>query len=115
MRFLNCCEESDYGVHIFEDPESNELVGVTPEGRYHIRNCDLNAPHLIEERAERPKIWGILKNKAVRIKKGWWLPEEFQTLRTMVERMIPPIPYLSGAALVKHRARKAAQACATQC
>src|ERR1700690_2436329 len=49
LRFLNCCNEQDYGEHIFEDPDTHELVGVTPEGRYHVRNCDLNAPHLVRE------------------------------------------------------------------
>ena len=53
LRFLNPCIEDDYGTHIFEDPDTFELWGDTPEGRYHIRNLDLNAYHLILERKTR--------------------------------------------------------------
>jgi len=109
-RFLNCCEETDYGVHIFEDPDTHEVVGVTPAGRYHVRNCDLNARHLVEERAERARLRTILDAKPIRIKRGWSLPEEARALRSVVERMIPPIDYLSGEALEQHRARRKALA-----
>jgi hypothetical protein len=108
LRFLNCCEEPDYGVHILEDPDTHELVGVTPESRFHVRACDLNAPHLVDERSERAELWAILSAKAVQLKQGWALPDEFQALKTMAERMIPLIPYLSGTALAKHRAKRAA-------
>jgi HNH endonuclease len=110
MRFLNCCEETDYGVHIFEDPDSHELVGVTPQGRFHIRACDLNAPHLVAERAERTELWQMLSQEAVRLKQGWVLPVEFEALKTIAEKMIPRISYLTGPQLEKHRARKAALA-----
>lgn len=53
LRFLNPCKEEDYGVHIFEDPETFEVWGATPEGRYHIRYLDLNAEHLVRERKLR--------------------------------------------------------------
>lgn len=109
-RFLNCCLEADYGLHIFEDPDTHALVGVTPEGRYHVRNCDLNAPHLVEERAERAKLWRLLDAQPLRIKQGWSLPNEAQALRVAVETMIPRIPYLSGATLENYRARKKALA-----
>jgi hypothetical protein len=107
MRFLNCCAEIDYGVHIFEDPDSHKLVGVTPAGKYHVRNCDLNAPHLVKERADRAEFWRILEDQRVRIKQGWTLTE---ALRSVVENMIPKIEYLSGAALEEHRARMKALA-----
>jgi hypothetical protein len=110
IRFLNCCQETDYGVHIFEDPDSHELVGVTPQGRFHVRACDLNAPHLVAERAERADLLQILNQKAVRLKRGWALPAEFLALTTIAQKMIPPIPYLTGRELEKHRARKAALA-----
>jgi hypothetical protein len=103
-RFLNCCEEPDYGVHIFEDPDTHEVVGVSPAGRYHIRNCDLNAPHLVQERLERAHIRALLQSQ-FRIKRGqgWDLPEAYQALKDIVERMIPSIPYLAGAALIQRR------------
>ena len=111
VRFLNCCEETDYDVHILEDPETHEVVGVTPEGKYHVRNCDLNAPHLVEERAERARLWRLLEARPVRLKRTTWdLPPEARALREIAEKMIPPILYLSGAALEKYRAAKKALA-----
>lgn len=61
LRFLNPCKEIDYGNHIFEDPNTFELWGATPLGRYHIRYLDLNADHLIEERRHRHEIAAILE------------------------------------------------------
>ena len=55
IRFLNCCQEWDYGVHIFEDLANGEVLGETRAGKFHIVACDLNAPHLMEERRERTK------------------------------------------------------------
>jgi len=42
-RFLNPCEEMDYGEQIFEDPLTNRLVGITPAAIWHIRICALNS------------------------------------------------------------------------
>jgi hypothetical protein len=109
-RFLNCCKETDYGVHIFEDPDTHEVVGITPEGKYHVRNCDLNAPHLVEERAERANLWRLLEEKPMRVKSDWSLPVQFQELKVVVEKMIPKITYLFGEHLEKHRALKKALA-----
>jgi hypothetical protein len=110
IRFLNCCKEADYGTHIFEDPDTHEVVGVTSEGKYHVRNCDLNAPHLVQERAERADLWRVLNAQPMRLKQGWALPEETKLLRGAVERMIPRIPSLSGKHLAKQRAIKKALA-----
>jgi hypothetical protein len=110
VRFLNCCKETDYGVHIFEDPDTHELVGVTPEGRYHVRNCDLNAPHFVNERADRANLLNLLEAQPVQISQGFSLPNEAQMLFDIVDKMIPKIPYLSGKALEKHRARRKALA-----
>ena len=110
IRFLNCCEEMDFGVHIFEDPDTHELVGVTPQGKYHVRSCDLNAPHLVEERAERANLKSILEERAVFLKRGWELPGELQALKQVLATMIPSIPHLEGQALANHRARRAALA-----
>ena len=35
LRLLNPCEEPDYGVHVFEDASTNELVGASPTGEFH--------------------------------------------------------------------------------
>jgi hypothetical protein len=115
-RFLNCCEEADYDVHIFEDPDTHEVVGITPEGKYHVRNCDLNAPHLVQERAQRAQLWDFLEKKPMRAKGNWSSQSEAQLLecisklKFVAEQMIPQIKYLSGEDLEKHRARKKALA-----
>jgi hypothetical protein len=111
IRFLNCCKETDYGVHIFEDPDTHELVGVTTEGIYHVRNCDLNASQFVNERVERAELWNLLEADSLQIKKGLSLPQAvIDTMKAMAEKMIPKIPYLSGDALEKQRARKKALA-----
>jgi hypothetical protein len=62
LRFLNPMVEQDYGVHIFENPSSHELVGATATGRFQIEMCDLNAPHLVRERRDRSYIAKILQD-----------------------------------------------------
>jgi hypothetical protein len=53
IRFLNPTVEQDYGVHLFEDPDSHEIVGVTPAGKYHVRHLALNTEYLILKRKNR--------------------------------------------------------------
>jgi hypothetical protein len=96
IRFLNCCEEQDYGTCIFEDPATHELVGTTPAAIYHIETIDLNAPHLIKERKQRAEIRALLE------KKGWLMAENVgcvyqskKTLEQLADDMIPPIPVFS--------------------
>jgi hypothetical protein len=98
LRFLNPCQEQDYGVHIFEDPRTHELIGLTPAGKYHLRYCDLNAPHLILERKERAQLRALLNSCPVTAKIP--IPALYGTqtidcsvlLRAIVDKMIPPIP-----------------------
>ena len=106
LRFLNCCKEMDYGIHIFEDPDTHEVVGVTPEGRYHVRCCDLNDRNFVEERKRRSELWRVLNARPVTLKLGWSLPEEFRLLKAIAAEMIPEIPLLSGDALERRRALK---------
>lgn len=94
LRFLNCCEEMDYGLHIFECPDNHELMGVTATGKYHIRMCDLNAPHLINERRDR----SILKhcfegpfNFKIDISFAQ-IANNISAIRQTIEKMIPEIP-----------------------
>jgi hypothetical protein len=94
LRYLNPCREQDYGEHIFEDPETHRLVGLTPAGRYHIRMCDLNAEHFVAERRERAGIWALL-HCAVSVKRNEMpgiAAELAGALRRQVEQMIPPLP-----------------------
>ncbi len=96
MRFLNCCKEQDYGVHIKEDADSHYLVGLTPAGRYHILACDLNSPHLIEERKLRAKLLDLLSRRRMNLKPCVRFQDAqiaVNELRRIVGRMIPSIPY----------------------
>jgi hypothetical protein len=96
LRYLNPCKEQDYGEHIFEDPQTHRLVGITPAGRYHVRMCDLNAEHLIAERRERTEIWEVL-HTAVTVKRNrvpQMAADMAEALRKQAEKMIPKIPHL---------------------
>lgn len=95
-RFLNPCEEMDYGEQIFEDPQTHLVVGITPAARWHIRMCGLNDDSLVGERAKRAKYRDLLENTSIRIKKeAQDLLPLIESFRQEVEKMIPPIPDLS--------------------
>ena len=53
IRFLDPCSEQDYGEHLFEDPETHELVAASAAGQYHIDMLDLNAETFVWERKAR--------------------------------------------------------------
>ena len=97
VRFLNPTKEQDYGVHIFEDAVTHELVGASPAGRYHIRCCDLNAPHLVQERRDRAQLSKILGDYFVTAKVNLSklgdgkLVDASSVLRAILATMIPPI------------------------
>lgn len=63
LRFLNPCIEKDYGQHIFEDPITHKLVGVTVTGRFHIDACDLNHPSFVWERQQRSEFLRIKRTQ----------------------------------------------------
>ena len=97
LRFLDPCAEQDYGVHLFEDPDSNELIGVTTEGRYHIDMLDLNAETFVWERRFRAAYRKLTKSTAMQIGGSF---ENLDGLQSMIrkivsgsiEDLIPPIP-----------------------
>ena len=95
-RFLNCCDEYDYGTVIFEDPQTHELVGKSPAAIYHIDVIDLNDPGLIEERKTRAELLGklfYLKERAVQN------PEMLNVVNKVLEmskNLIPDIPAPPG-------------------
>lgn len=101
LRLLNPCQEMDYGCHIFEDPLTYELVGVTPYGKYHIRTCDLNAEHLVCERRERAEIWRLIRqNGGITARRDSDLElarEAIGALRTQAEKMIPELPLYANS------------------
>jgi hypothetical protein len=97
-RFLNPCEEMDYGEQIFERPDTHELVGVTRAARWHIRMCGLNADHLILERRRRAKHWHTIKNVGIKIKGDHvQAADMIKNYRDQVELMIPEIPSVPTA------------------
>jgi hypothetical protein len=99
IRYLNCCDEQDYGEQIFENPDTHELVGVTSAGRFHIDQCDLNAPHFVRERRERSALRAFLQELPVLVSTDFVTAKtSIQQLREDVELMIPPIqpPPVSG-------------------
>jgi hypothetical protein len=92
VRFLNPCIEPDYGVHIFEDPQTHQLVGTTPAGKYQILMCGLNASHLILERRERTALGTILHGPG-KVKSDFQAARDaIKELHDRCERKIPPIP-----------------------
>lgn len=93
-RFLNPCEEVDYGEQIFEDPVTHRLVGTTPAAVWHIRVCALNADHLVHERKRRAEHLKTLSKKGVRQVKGSQreVTELIKNFREEVGLMIPEIP-----------------------
>jgi len=101
-RFLNPCEEVDYGEQIFEDPATHLLVGSNPAAIWHIRICGLNADHLIYERRRRAEHLATMK-RVVRLKGGFYgvadLVNLIANFREEVESMIPPIPPPPSAAV----------------
>lgn len=92
-RFLNPCEEMDYGGQFFETPGTHELVGVTAAARWHIRVCGLNADHLVQERRRRTEHWLTIKGAAIKVRGDHYRASEMITrFREEVELMIPQIP-----------------------
>jgi len=95
LRFLNCCKEQDYGLHLFEDPNTHEIIWSSPAGGYHTIHCDLNAPHLVEERRQRSELRKLLDATPIEVVR----PEPqllacIEQLRSQLSYMISDIPPL---------------------
>jgi hypothetical protein len=94
-RFLNPCEEMDYGEQIFEDPATHKLVGATPAAKWHIRICGLNADRLIEERRRRARHWRTIRNRTIMVKKNVSHETTKELIASFCEEvslMIPEVP-----------------------
>lgn len=91
LRFLNCCLEQDYGEHIFENPDTHRVFGVTPAGKYHVRILDLNAPHFVEERRTRTEYRKLLFENRKIVKETDAAIHAFHLLKKQLAYMIPPI------------------------
>ena len=93
VKLINPCEESDYGVHLFEDPVTHELVGITERGRLQIDTMDLNHPTFVRERRERSAYLAVKRSAAVFIKGSFSeLLSALAIADTAYERCIPEIP-----------------------
>jgi hypothetical protein len=92
LRFLNPCREMDYGVHLFEDPDTFEIWGATPAGKYHVRMLDLNADHLVRERRRRHSMLKFRKLPQVVSARRDDALKGVQAFQKEVDEMIPLIP-----------------------
>jgi hypothetical protein len=92
-RFLNPCEEMDYGEQIFENPNTHELYGVTPAAKWHILMCGLNADHFIDERRKRSKYLRQISNQPI-TSVGFDTNELrlIDSIKEVVNSLIPLIP-----------------------
>jgi hypothetical protein len=93
LRFLNPCEEWDYGDHIAENPITHELIGKTPAGRYHIRMLRLNDDSFVWERKTRAEFLKELDSPKLLLGSFEEVRSKIADLRRQIEIFIPPIPY----------------------
>jgi hypothetical protein len=92
IRFLNPTKEQDYGVCIFEDPVTHELIGTTPAARYHIDVLDLNSNTFVFERKKRAEYQGLLKAPLAVKSSAGEAAEAIRMLSDLFDLSIPPIP-----------------------
>ena len=100
IRFLDCCKERDYGEHIFEDPDTHEVFGVTSAGKYHVTILDLNAADLVLERKMRSEMIEALGATQATLRPGQNFEELRHVLALMQEDLkfkIPEIPFSKRA------------------
>lgn len=97
MRFLNPCEEHDYGEHIFEN-EFGYLVATSVEGFYHIVNMGLNDDHFVENRKERSELLKRLDFDILILKESRLSSDEVEALKRVIEtlkaRLLKCIPQI---------------------
>ena len=96
---INPYTEQDYGKHLFEDPVTHEIVAITHAGFYQIFVLDLNAPHLVKERAERARISDRLQGGAVF---NGAIPSVLVCLQELKRRMEACIPMIPSPHVCKH-------------
>ena len=95
-RFLNCCDEEDYGKVIFEDPTTHELIGTSPAAIYHIEMIDLNDPGLIDDRRFRADLIAKLEYVKEKAKNNLEIMQAVNKLSAMAQETIPDIPAPPG-------------------
>lgn len=96
VRYLNPRQDIDYGVHIFEDPDTNKLFGVTPAGKWHVEKLALNDDYLVEQRRLRSR-WEKLiaaENNKVFVAEVGQEPSALSALKEVQEQYAYGIPKL---------------------
>ena len=91
-RFLNCCNEQDYGESIFEDPVTHKLVGTTPAAIFHIETIDLNDPGLVNERKIRNEMTKNINDLQTRLGNDPNVALQLSKLQAAAVYFIPIIP-----------------------
>lgn len=91
-RFLDCCQEIDYGGTIFEDPQTHELIGTTPAARYHIEHIGLNHPFLVTERSKRTVQLKTMREFEPFRKINPKIEMAYLVVQKSVGKLIPEIP-----------------------
>ena len=92
VRYLNCCEEIDYGEHIFERDDGS-VFSETIAGKYHILMLKLNRPDLIRLRRWRTSL--VRELEATALHYGGSFKDfvaKTETLKQLLHELIPPIP-----------------------
>jgi hypothetical protein len=92
VRFLNPAVERDYGVHLFEDPDSHAIVGATPAGKYHLLQLGLNTEFLIRKRRNRSLARSLRPHIALIQGLPSFSERELMTILGDAETAIPEIP-----------------------
>ena len=95
-RFINCCDEYDYGNVIFEGPRTHELIGTSSAAKYHIDIIDLNDPGLVEERKSRAEILVKLDYLRGRAALNPEMAEAVNKVSELAKDLIPDIPAPPG-------------------
>ena len=67
MCYLNPRIDIDYGKHLFEDPDTHKIFGVTEEGKWHVEKLNLNDEFLVKARAQRARWKMIIENESAKI------------------------------------------------
>lgn len=92
MRILNPTVERDYEEHIFEDPATHELVGLTAAGNYHIDVLDLNHDTFVWERRKRAEYRSLMRQSPATVEGSFAEIEELlRIVATQFDIMIPDI------------------------
>ena len=97
VRYLNCCEEWDYGKHLFERADGT-LASTSPAGEYHIWRIRLNRPDLVSLRLRRRRLLERLRSENVQTDIVFGpttlavFCSKFAELEEQLNKLIPEIP-----------------------